>query len=94
MSEPIFKNLICKISQYDNDYSIRFYTPNSNMAIGIIRISNHNNNLLISSMDINELIGYVMLENNLPTEMGDTIVMTIRHKAIDEINNYIQKGGE
>jgi len=44
------------------------------------------------SMSINDLIQYIMVANNLPVEMGDSIVMTIRNKTIDELNKYI-KGG-
>lgn len=43
-------------------------------------------------MSINDLIQYIMVANNLPVEMGDSIVMTIRNKTIDELNKYI-KGG-
>ena len=88
-----FKNLKISISKYDDDYSIRFYHPQDNMSFGVIRLTNLNNNLITTSMYINELIQYIMVSNKLPIEMGDSIVMTIRNKAIEEINNYIQKGG-
>ena len=93
MQESIFKNITIKISKYNDDYSVRYYAPHSTLALGIIRLSKHNNNLITTSMDINELIQYVMVNNKLPIEMGDSIVMTIRNKTIEEINTYIQMGG-
>jgi hypothetical protein len=87
-----FKNLNISITKYDDDYSVRFYHPQDKMSFGIIRITNHNNNLITTYMSINDLIQYIMVTYNLPIEMGDSIVMTIRNKTIDELNKYI-KGG-
>jgi len=93
MSNNIFKNITTEISEYDNNYSVRFYHPQDKWSLGIIRISNHNNNLITTSMEINTLIEYIMLNNKLPIEMGDVIVMTIRNYAIDKLKQYIN-GGE
>lgn len=87
-----FKNLNISITKYNDDYSVRFYHYQDKMSLGIIRLTNHNNNLITTSMSINDLIQYIMVTYNLPIEMGDTIVMTIRNKTVDELNKYI-KGG-
>jgi hypothetical protein len=87
-----FKNLNISITKYDDDFSVRFYHPQDKMSLGVIRLTNHNNNLITTSMNINDIIQYIMVTNNLPVEMGDTIVMTIRNKTIDEINKYLNGG--
>lgn len=88
-----FKNITIEITKYDDDYSIRFYHPQDKLSIGIIRISNHNNNLITTSMNINTLIEYIMINNKLPIEMGDAIVMTIRNHATNKLEDYL-KGGK
>ncbi len=87
-----FKNLNISITKYDDDFSVRFYHPQDKMSLGVIRLTNHNNNLITTSMNINDIIQYIMVTYNLPIEMGDTIVMTIRNKTIDEINKYLNGG--
>lgn len=87
-----FKNLNISITKYENDFSVRFYHPQDKMSLGVIRLTNHNNNLITTSMSINDIIQYIMVTYNLPVEMGDTIVMTIRNKTIDEINKYLNGG--
>lgn len=86
-----FKNLNISISRYDDDYSVRYYHPQDKMNIGVIRITNNNNNLITISMNINDLIQYIMVSNNLPIEMGDTIVMTIRNHTITKLKEYIKE---
>jgi len=91
------KDITTEISTYDNDHSIRFYLPKDKWSLGTIRIRHTsgpiNDAYIITSMDINRLISYIMAINNLPTEMGDAIVLTIRQHAINKLEQYL-KGGE
>jgi hypothetical protein len=89
-----FKNITIEITKYEDDYSIRFYHPQDKWSLGIIRITNHNNNLITTYMNINTLIEYIMLNHKLPTEMGDAIVMTIRNHAINKLEQYLKGGND
>jgi hypothetical protein len=92
-----FKNIIIKISKYEDDYSIRFYPPQDKISIGTLRITTTpgtiNDAYIITSMEINRLIAYIMAIHNLPVQMGDAIVMTIRNYSVNKLKQYIN-GGE
>jgi len=91
------KNIRTEISSYDNDHSIRFYLPQDKMSLGTIRMTKTpgpiNDAYIITSMNINYLIQYIMVSNNLPIELGDAIVLTIRQHATNKLKEML-KGGE
>ena len=91
------KPLSTEISSYEHDHSVRYYLPQDKMSIGTIRITTTpgtiNDAYIITSMDINRLIAYIMAIHNLPVQMGDAIVLTIRQHAINILKENL-KGGK
>lgn len=92
------KTLSTEISSYDNDHSVRYYLPKDKMSIGTIRITVTpgpiNDAYIITSMDINRLIAYIMAINDMKIEMGEALVLTIRQHATKTLNDYLNGGND
>lgn len=92
----ILDGLISRVDCIGDDYTVRYYGNDGGLALGIIRISRKwkggkvpQDIVVINSMDLNNLIGYIMSTHNVPTDMGDKIVHMIRTNSISLVTNYI-----
>jgi hypothetical protein len=97
MTDKILDGLTFKVSSIDNNYSVRYYGKSGGRALGIIRFTvNHKVDgkipqviPIITSMDLNELIGYIMGMNNLSANMGDYIVYLIRSHSTKMVKDHL-----
>ena len=80
----------------DGDCTVRYYGKDGGLALGIIRTNRVRKEgkvpqdvVTINTMDINNLIGYIMATHSLPVYMGDMIVNTIKSNATVLVHSYL-----
>ena len=80
----------------DGDCTVRYYGKDGGMALGIIRTNKVRKEgrvpqdiIMINSMELNNLIEYVMSKNNLPVDMGEVLVNTIKSDAISLVHEHL-----
>jgi hypothetical protein len=78
----------------DGDCSVRYYGKDGGLALGIVRLNRIRKGgkvpqdiITISSMDLNNLIGYIMSTYNHPIGMGELLVGAIRENAVLMVRN-------
>ena len=97
MPDKILDGLIPKVDCMENNCSVRYYGKSGEIALGIVRfIINHKVDgkipqviPIISSMDLDGLIGYIMGTNNLSANMGDYIVYLIRSHSTKMVKDHL-----
>jgi len=90
------KELNPKVSCIDGDCTVRYYGRDGGLALGIIRTNRVRKEgkvpqdvVTINSMDLNNLIGYIMATHSLPVNMGDLIVNTIKSDAMVLVHTHL-----
>ena len=80
----------------DGDCTVRYYGKDGGMALGIIRTNKVRKEgrvpqdiIMINSMELNNLIEYVMSKNNLPVDMGEVLVNTIKSDVILLVHEHL-----
>ena len=80
----------------NGDCTVRYYGKDGGLALGIIRTNRVRKEgkvpqdvVTINTMDINNLIGYIMATHSLPVNMGDMIVNTIKSNATVLVHSYL-----
>jgi hypothetical protein len=80
----------------DGDCTVRYYGKDGGLALGIIRTNRTHKEgkvpqdiITINSMELNNLIEYVMSKNNLPVDMGEVLVNTIKSDAISLVHEHL-----
>jgi hypothetical protein len=80
----------------NGDCTVRYYSKDGGLALGIIRTNSTRKEgkvpqdiITISSMDLNNLIGYIMATHSLPVNMGDVLVNTIKSNAISLVASHL-----
>jgi hypothetical protein len=90
------KGLDPKVTCMDGDCTVRYYNRDGGLALGIIRTNRVRKEgkvpqdvVTINSMDLNNLIGYIMATHSLPVNMGDLIVNTIKSDAMVLVHTHL-----
>ena len=91
----LLKDLTPRTFCMDGDCTVRYYGKDGGMALGIIRTNKVRKEgrvpqdiIMINSMELNNLIEYVMSKNNLPVDMGEVLVNTIKSDVILLVNEH------
>ena len=91
----LLKDLTPRTFCMDGDCTVRYYGKDGGMALGIIRTNKVRKEgrvpqdiIMINSMELNNLIEYVMSKNNLPEDMGEVLVNTIKSDVILLIHEH------
>ena len=101
MTGELLKEFTPKVECVDGMCSVRYYLNKGELSMGIIRIQHSRKEgkipqdiILITSMDLDNLLGYIMETQQLPIEYGETIVNIIRMDATQRVREFINKGDE
>lgn len=101
MTGEMLKEFTPKVSCMDGMCSVRYYLNKGELSMGIIRIQHSRKEgkipqdiLLITSMDLDLIIGHIMETQQLPIELGETIVNIIRMDATQRVKELINRGEE
>jgi hypothetical protein len=85
-----------KVECDDNSCSVRYYSKEGELSLGIIRARYHNTVgkipqrvITIVSMEIDKLIQDVMVMDEFPIDVANVLVTTIRRNAIDNIKDHL-----
>jgi hypothetical protein len=85
-----------KVSCMEGDCTVRYYIKDGGLALGVIRTNRVRKEgkvpqdvVTINSMDLNDLIGYIMATYNLPVNMGDLIVNSIKSNAMSLVHSHL-----
>jgi len=97
MTDDLLKNFIPKVDCMDNNCSVRYYNRDGGIALGIIRFTITNKTtgkvpqqiIVINSMDLDSLIGYIMGTNNISPNMGEYVVHLIRSHATGLVRSHL-----
>ena len=92
MTGKILEIFRMKVECDTENCSVRYYLNDGELAMGIIRFVRKKKEgripqdiLTITSMDLDEMVGYIMATNDFPTEFGETLVSIIRTHATDRV---------
>lgn len=97
LSTPkIMDEFITKVTCDENSCSLRYYVDKGELAIGIIRLTHGikegkipQHIVTITSMDINDMIAYIMINYGLTQEHGEVIVAQIRNHAQKKVMEHL-----
>jgi len=85
-----------KVECDDNSCSIRYYSKEGELSIGIIRARYHKTSgkipqlvITIVSMEIDKLIQDVVGMDDFPIEIANSLVTNIRRHAIDRVKDHM-----
>lgn len=97
LSTPkIMDEFITKVNCDENSCSLRYYIDKRELAIGLIRFTHGIKEgkipqriVSITSMDINDMIGFIMINYGLTQEHGEVIVAQIRNHAQKKVMEHL-----
>lgn len=94
--KEILEKYKTKVECDDNSCSVRYYSKEGELSIGIIRARYHNTSgkipqrvITIVSMEIDKLIQDVVGMDDFPIEIANSLVTNIRRDSIDKIKEYM-----
>jgi hypothetical protein len=98
MTDKILDGLIPKVDCMDNSCTVRYYGEDGGLALGVIRFTITKKTdgkipqdiIIINSMDLDGLLGYVMGKNNLSTNMGDSVVYFVRSHSTKMVKDHLR----
>jgi hypothetical protein len=96
MTDNLLNNFNVRVLCEGENCSVRYYLNDNELAMGIIRFSHKKKGgripqdiITITSMDLDNMVGYIMGTYDYPTEYGDTLVNTIRTDATEKVHPII-----
>ena len=96
MTDNLLKDFNVKVLCEWENCSVRYYLNDNELAMGIIGFTHKKKEgripqdiITITSMDLDNMVGYIMEGNNHPTEFGDTLVNMIRTDATERVRPII-----
>ena len=96
MTDNLLKNFNVRVLCEGENCSVRYYLNDNELAMGIIRFSHKKKEgripqdiITITSMDLDNMVGYIMGIYDYPTEFGDTLVNMIRTDATERVRPII-----
>ena len=80
----------------DNSCALRYYLDKRELAVGLVRLTHGIKEgkipqrvIAITSMDLNDMVGYIMLNYGFTLEQGEALVATIRHDAQEKVKAHL-----
>ena len=81
----------------ENNCSVRYYSKDGGIGLGVLRFTITDKTegkvpqriIVINSMDLEGLIGYIMGTHNLSANMGDYIVYLIRSHSTKMVKDHL-----
>jgi hypothetical protein len=85
-----------KINCDMNSCALRYYLDKNELAVGLVRFTHGIKEgkipqriLSITSMDLNDMVGYIMLNYGFTLEQGEALVATIRSDAQQKVKVFL-----
>ena len=97
MTDKILDGLTPKVECMENNCSVRYYSKDGGIGLGVLRFTITDKTegkvpqriIVINSMDLEGLIGYIMGTHNLSANMGDYIVYLIRSHSTKMVKDHL-----